>query len=262
MRAISLMYHDVVDLAAHELSGFAGADAATYKITASQFEAHLQAITCAIKEAPVLATQIARTDDGISLLLTFDDGGVSAISDIADRLETLNWRGHFFVTAGQIGKPSFLGNSQILELHNRGHLVGSHSFTHPLRMATLPDHKLKYEWDSSIEKLSVIVGEQVTTASIPGGQYSRKIVQAASAAGITKLFTSEPVSTCREVEGCELFGRYAIRSWTTPAQAAALAQGSVAPRLKQLFTWNARKVAKTLGGNGYLKFRDLLLRHV
>ncbi len=262
MRAISLMYHDVVKLSAHETSGFAGADAATYKIAAEQFEAHLRAIATAIQQPPILVSRMTRATNQVPLLLTFDDGGVSAISDIANRLEAMNWRGHFFVTAGHIGKPSFLGNSQIRELHQRGHLVGSHSYTHPLRMAALSDSELKYEWEASIEKLSGIIGARVTTASIPGGQYSLKIAQAASDAGLTKLFTSEPTTTCQMVDRCQIFGRYAVRSWTKAELAAALAKGAITPGIKQLVAWNLRKVAKTLGGAKYLKIREILLRSV
>lgn len=260
MKAISLMYHDVVELTAHETSGFAGADAATYKIAIPLFDEHLFAIADAMPQPPVLVSQLAQSAGHTPWMLTFDDGGASAISAIADRLEALNWRGHFFVTAGCIGKALFLNNAQIRELHKRGHIVGSHSYTHPLRMATLSGYELKYEWETSIEKLSGIVGERVSVASIPGGQYSRKIAETASAARITTLFTSEPITACHTVDRCQLFGRYAIRSWTNAELAAALAKGNTAPRIKQLMTWNARKALKKLGGVNYLKVRELLLR--
>jgi peptidoglycan/xylan/chitin deacetylase (PgdA/CDA1 family) len=261
MKAISLMYHDVVSLSAHESSGFAGADAATYKIAVEPFRRHLRAIKTACSQPPVLVSKLHQTSVQAPLMLTFDDGGVSAANEIADCLEAMNWRGHFFITAGKIGKKSFLSNSHIRELHRRGHVIGTHSYTHPLRMASLPSHEIRYEWEASIEKISGIIGERVTIASIPGGQYSQKIAESASEAGITKLFTSEPIINCQFVNSCQLFGRFAIRSWTKPAQAAALAQGKTVPTCKELFTWNLRKAAKILGGESYLKMRDLLFRH-
>jgi peptidoglycan/xylan/chitin deacetylase (PgdA/CDA1 family) len=261
MKAISLMYHDVVNLSAHESSGFAGADAATYKIAVESFRAHLRAIKTACPQPPVLVAKLHQVSDKAPLMLTFDDGGVSAATEIADCLEAMNWRGHFFITAGKIGKKSFLSNSHIRELHRRGHVIGTHSYTHPLRMATLPPNELRYEWEASIEKISGIIGERVNVASIPGGQYSQKIAETASEAGITKLFTSEPIINSEFVNTCQLFGRFAIRSWTKPAQAAALAQGKTVPTCKELFNWNLRKAAKTLGGEHYLKVRELLFRH-
>jgi len=44
MPAIALMYHDIVDGDAYDASGFAGADAALYKLGRGEFEAHLAAI--------------------------------------------------------------------------------------------------------------------------------------------------------------------------------------------------------------------------
>ena len=40
----ALMYHDVVPEGAEDTSGFPGRDAALYKVTPRQFEAHLDAI--------------------------------------------------------------------------------------------------------------------------------------------------------------------------------------------------------------------------
>ena len=41
------------------------------------------------------------------VLLTFDDGGKSAVR-IADLLEEQGWRGHFFITTAMIGEPGFV----------------------------------------------------------------------------------------------------------------------------------------------------------
>jgi hypothetical protein len=40
----TLMYHDVVPAGAEDSSGFPGRDAALYKVTPQQFDAHLDAI--------------------------------------------------------------------------------------------------------------------------------------------------------------------------------------------------------------------------
>ena len=60
-------------------------------------------------------------------LLTFDDGGASAITHTAPALEARNWRGHFFMTVGQLGTPEFLGPAALRDLHRRGHVIGSHT---------------------------------------------------------------------------------------------------------------------------------------
>lgn len=260
MQAISLMYHDIVEPHEHERSGFAGADAALYKLSPSQFAQHLRALAEVVQAHPDATPRtVFQPVNHRALFLTFDDGGVSAITQIADALEAHGWRGHFFVTAGWIGKAGFLNQEQIQSLHQRGHIIGSHSYSHPLRMATLSVDELQLEWRTSVARLSEIIGAQINVASIPGGQYARKIAIAAATTGITTLFTSEPVTSCHEVEGCRVYGRFTIRRTTTASVAAALASGKIVPRFQQWIGWNVRKAAKTLGGAQYLKIRQRLL---
>src|SRR5262245_30042835 len=106
---LSLMYHDVVEPARHQASGFASADAALYKLGPDQFEQHLAAINQVVFAPPILATDLfaekaVRTKPWI---MTFDDGGASSYTLIADRLESLGWRAHFFITTDYIDKPAF-----------------------------------------------------------------------------------------------------------------------------------------------------------
>jgi hypothetical protein len=99
----------------------------------------------------------------------------------------------------------------------------------------------------------------VTVASVPGGHYSRRVARAAALAGIEVLFTSEPTASCYFVGRCLVLGRYTINQATSPSQAAAIASGRVAPRLRQLLFWNAKKMTKAVGGEYYLKVRKSLL---
>jgi peptidoglycan/xylan/chitin deacetylase (PgdA/CDA1 family) len=260
LKVISLMYHDVVEGGAHEQSGFGGADAALYKLEQGQFKQHLQAIAGAVRESPVKVFELqADARARRPWLLTFDDGGVSAYTCIAGMLEEFGWRGHFFVTANYVGSPSFLSDAQIKELHRRGHVIGSHSASHPERMSHCGPEEMLREWAESVARLSDIVGERVRVASVPGGFYSSSVAKAAARAGVEMLFTSEPTSAGRSVDGCAVLGRYTIQRRTTPETVAAIAAGRVAPRLKQMLLWNAKKVTKTLGGRYYLKARKSLL---
>jgi peptidoglycan/xylan/chitin deacetylase (PgdA/CDA1 family) len=254
------MYHDVVDSIAHESSGFPGTDAALYKLDPRQFAAHLSALATVLSRPPWTVDELSDAAKGETpFMITFDDGGVSAHTCIADQLEARGWRGHFFVTAGRIGAYGFLNPDQIRDLRRRGHIVGSHSFSHPLRMAQLSREDLVGEWNKSTTILSDIVGEKVTVASIPGGQYAPKIADAASQAGIRSLFSSEPVTRLLKIDLCTIYGRYTIQRWTPPRVAAEMAAGKIAPRVRQLVWWNAKKATKALGGEYYLKVRRTLL---
>ena len=83
--AVVLLYHDVVNRGEEGLSGFPGAIAARYKLSQADFRAHLDAIAAANRRPPV-APAAPRGNDlaGAPLLLTFDDGGLTAFTRIAD----------------------------------------------------------------------------------------------------------------------------------------------------------------------------------
>ncbi|HZT75640.1 MAG TPA: polysaccharide deacetylase family protein [Vicinamibacterales bacterium] len=238
------MYHDVVDGDA-DRSGFPGRDAALYKVTSDAFEEHLRALCETTTPHPAL---------------TFDDGGVSAMQAAA-MLERHGLAGHFFVTTNFIGTPGFLDAEQIRALHARGHVVGSHSCSHPLRMGHCSWAQLLDEWTRSRTALEGILGCEVRCASVPGGDFAPSVAEAAARAGLTDLFTSEPTATVRHAFGVQLHGRFTIQRWTTAETVRGLAAGDWLPRARQAVVWNAKKLTKQIGGAGYLRIRKLLIGH-
>jgi peptidoglycan/xylan/chitin deacetylase (PgdA/CDA1 family) len=253
------MYHDVVEAGRADESGFVSADANVYKLETAQFAAHLRAIAKLQTEPPRIASDLLReTSPHASWLLTFDDGGVSAHTRIADMLEAQGWRGHFFVTTDYINAPAFLTTQQIRDLHARGHVIGSHSCSHPLRLSHCTPSEMGREWRESLNVLSDILGERVNTASVPGGYYSRDVAVAAAESGCKVLFTSEPITRVHETQGCLIVGRYSVQRHTTPRAVAGLVNGQLAPGLRQALIWNAKKMAKRIGGEYYIKLRVAL----
>jgi len=85
------------------------------------------------------------------------------------------------------------------------------------------------------------------------------VAAAAAEAGIEILFTSEPTSRAKMVNGCLVVGRYAIRNGTSAQGAAALAAGSPLACAGQCAAWNTRKVAKRILGGRYHSLRDKLI---
>ncbi len=258
MHAYSIMYHDVVENADFESSGFPGEGAHVYKLRREDFTRHLDAIAAATQGVTTLR-ELVRNVKGNPVLLTFDDGGVSFHHPIAGLLEDRGWRGHFFITTDRIGTPGFLSESEVRELHGRGHLIGSHSRSHPTRMAALTRAELDGEWRQSVARLSEVVGEPVKVASVPGGYYSRRVGESAAAAGIEVLFTSEPTAQAARVNGCLVLGRYVIQRGMDPEWSGGFAAGRRAQCWRQTVLWKAKRVAKTLGGSTYLKLRRAIL---
>jgi peptidoglycan/xylan/chitin deacetylase (PgdA/CDA1 family) len=255
MKVFSIMYHDVVEEGAWDSSGFPGEGAALYKLSRAEFARHLDAVRAA-------GVRVGRADSELidrSALLTFDDGGVSATLTAA-MLEERGWYGHFFVTTDRIGTSGFLSKEQIQDLRRRGHVVGSHSCSHPTRMAQCTVTELAREWRESVRLLEDILGEPVPVASVPGGYYSRAVGETAAAAGIRVLFNSEPVAGLSRVGDCTLLGRYYVQRGMPAGISGQFAAGGVIPRWKQAAVWQLKKAAKSAGGTAYLRLREKLLK--
>ena len=261
MRAACLLYHDVIEGANWDSSGFTGPGTAKYKLSRPEFEAHLAAIAKVRHASASTAHELERASaEPLPFLLSFDDGGESAVTRIAGLLEKYGWRGHFFVTAGQIGRNGFLNPEQIRFLRKQGHVIGSHSFSHPVRMSHCSTEELTDEWNRSIKILSDIVGEPVDTASVPGGYYSNRVGATAAAAGVRVLFNSEPTTAVHAVLGCLVVGRYNIFRGMPPGVSGDLVSDHSEARTRQWLYWNFKKIAKSVAGRPYLAARQWLLR--
>jgi peptidoglycan/xylan/chitin deacetylase (PgdA/CDA1 family) len=269
------MYHDIVPAGAENSSGFPGRDAALYKIAPDMFDAHLAAIINRLdardrryhfrrSNVPcgpaAMAAEPAATAGPHAATITFDDGGVGALV-AADMLERHGLLGHFFVTVDYLGTPGFLTECDVRHLRKRRHTIGSHSCSHPLRMGHCSWTRLLDEWTRSRAVLADVLGEEVMAASVPGGDCSPAVAEAAAAAGYTELFTSEPVLASRNAFGLTMLGGFIIQRWTSPATAAALAAGERLACARQGLVWNAKKIGKHVAGHRYLQLRKWLLRH-
>jgi peptidoglycan/xylan/chitin deacetylase (PgdA/CDA1 family) len=223
----------------------------------------LDAVARRAPRHPQRATDWLHADTSkFPLFLTFDDGGVGAYTVIAPALERRGWRGHFFVTAGQVGAPTFLSASQIRELSRRGHVIGSHSYTHPVRMAACSRAELADEWQRSVAALSDVLGQTVVTGSVPGGFYGQVVAEEAAAAGIKTLFTSNPTTRCIRVADCLVLGRYTLRRWSKPEVSGALAAGHWAPRARQWAVYGSLAVARRVFGDRYTQVRQAFWRRL
>ena len=251
MKAITIGFHDVLDIESIP-------PGAVYTVRLCDFDRHLRAIQERQTEVRTIH-KFCQWGNDVPTFITFDDGTSGAYTLGAKLLEAVDWRGHFFVATDWIGRDGYMDRNQIRDLHMRGHVIGSHSCSHPERMSSLTKQELIREWKDSCAILADIVGSEIRTASVAGGYYSRKVAEAASLAGLQVLFTSEPVSRTALVDGCLVLGRYSIQSFTAPVDSGAIVAGSRCPRWKQLFLWNTKRVLKAIGGDSYVTFRRQLL---
>lgn len=259
-RVIALLYHDVISGNDPDVSGFSGINPAEYKISVQEFDEQLRSIKNALKGPVVDAYELDGSNSPTPpVLLTFDDGGMSAYEHIAPMLESYGWRGCFFITTDCVDSPSFVRRDQIKDLRRRGHVIGSHSCSHPRKISDCSRKQLLDEWGKSISILSDIIGEPVTVASIPGGFYSRKIAEAAAECGIQKLFTSEPVQKIKWMGDCAVVGRFSIKRGSGPNVPADFVSGNLMRRFRQYTYWNTKKIAKIMAGPLYARLRTFVL---
>jgi peptidoglycan/xylan/chitin deacetylase (PgdA/CDA1 family) len=237
------MYHDVVE-----------GDPDIYAVTPGNFRDQLDEIERATGRPPATADALA---DG-AWLITFDDGGVSAL-DAGEELARRSWRGYFFIATDLVGQPGVLDWDGVRAVAGMGHVIGSHSCSHPDRMADCSWEQLLDEWTRSRAVLAEELGGPPATASVPGGLYSKSVGRAAAAAGYSTLFTSLPSQREGSIDGCALIGRYAIRRDTSSAEAGAAAAGRWRPWARQRAAWAVRGAVKSVAGSRYESMRRALL---
>ena len=255
MRVRALMYHGVAG-AGGPRDGFPGPGAAAYSVTPARFGEHLARIAAATGRPPGRVDELAASAGG--WMLTFDDGAASAL-EAAEQLAHRSWAGHFFITTDLVGRPGFLEWDDVCGLARAGHVIGSHSCSHPRRMAACPWEQLLHEWSHSASVLAEALGRPVSAASVPGGLYSARVGRAAAAAGFTTLFTSSPRQRVGAIDGCLLIGRYAIRRDTPADEAAAAVAGRGVAWARQRAAWELRHAAKRIAGDRYEHMRRAVL---
>lgn len=263
MKITSLLYHDVIENGETQTSGFNGVGPDSYKLELKNFQEHIKAAAPALTEQFEKFRQFMQQRElaGEKIkLITFDDGGLSFLTHIAPVLEAYKTRGVFFISTKYINTEGFLNKEQILDLYQRGHIIGSHSHTHPKIISKLSYVEILEEWKLSRSLLEEILQEKVTTASIPGGYYSEEVAKAAEEAGFKLLFTSEPTRHVGMLGSCFIIGRYSIKCDDKPDVAYKIINNDPVYTSRQYIYWNLKKVIKLTLGKKYLKIREKLLK--
>jgi len=213
-------YHEITDVPS--ATGFQRPGARPYTLTPRAFDDHLTQIA-ASDARPMRVTDIDFTRPGRFLVLSFDDGGKSAVH-AGDALLRRGWTGHFFIVSSLIGQRTFATASDIRYLASCGHVVGTHSHTHPDIFPDLTPERMLEEWRTSSAAISEIVGAPCLAASVPGGDISRPVLESAARAGMRYLFTSEPWLSPRAIDECHVLGRFSPKVGISSDRIRELAQ--------------------------------------
>ena len=166
-------FHEVTD--DPRASGFQRPAALPYKHTRLAFAQHLASIGAA-QLIPELVLEMDLERPGRHVLLTFDDGGKSALY-VSDELSRRGWKGHFFIVTSLIGSRTFLDRKEIGYIRSAGHVIGSHSHRHPDIFRDQTPQQMTAEWRTSCDILADLLGEPCPVASVPGGDISQALLQ-------------------------------------------------------------------------------------
>jgi peptidoglycan/xylan/chitin deacetylase (PgdA/CDA1 family) len=124
--------------------------------------------------------------------ITFDDGHISNHEYALPMLQSRGVQARFFITVGWTGqRPGYMDWHHLRALNEAGQLIGAHGWSHTLLTHCTPQ-ALQLELNDARHALEDKLGTPITTMSLPGGRFDRRILAACQEAGYTEVFTSIP----------------------------------------------------------------------
>jgi peptidoglycan/xylan/chitin deacetylase (PgdA/CDA1 family) len=124
--------------------------------------------------------------------VTFDDGHISNFEFALPILQSRAIKAWFFITVAWTGqRPGYMGWHELRALHQAGQIIGAHGWTHTL-LTHCSTKELHHELVDARLTLEDKLGTSITTMSLPGGRYNRRVLTACQEAGYTQVFTSIP----------------------------------------------------------------------
>ncbi len=142
---------------------------------------------------------VALSEPG-AVALTFDDGPHPVMTPrILDLLDRYDYRATFFL----VGKQAVMYPDLVQEIVERGHEIGSHSYTHN-NMCTLGRLGVEQDLVRSRAAIRQACGRTVTLFRPPGGNYDDTVRRAAAATGFTTVFWSENIGNYPGRDGAQI----------------------------------------------------------
>ncbi len=142
--------------------------------------------------------------------ITFDDGHISNFELALPALVQRGLQATFFITAGWTGtRAGYMGWDELRSLHAAGQRIGAHGWTHTL-LTHCNEDALRTELSTARLTLEDKLGIPVTTMSLPGGRFDRRVLAAAKLAGYSQIYSSIPRAEADAAPA--LVGRLNIRN--------------------------------------------------
>jgi hypothetical protein len=154
----------------------------SYVLETNKFDSHLDLFS-QMQKAP---------GHGLWPEVTFDDGHMSNFDYALPALMSRGLIARFFITVGWTDKrPGYMGWRELRSLHESGQQIGAHGWSHALLTHCTPA-----DFDVELRKAKSVLedklGTSITTMSLPGGRYNRRVLAACRETGYTQIYTSIP----------------------------------------------------------------------
>lgn len=184
------------------------------------------------------------------ILLTFDDGGISDYTIGFPLLKKYNFISTFFITTDWIGREGYLTWDQLQEMVDQGMSIQSHGKSHSF-LSDLDNSHLSGELRESRNLLGSRLKQSIDFISIPGGFYSRRVLDAAKRTGYHGAFTSDPGFNDISAENNEFLclRRFVITQRTSFEDFKAIVHGDKHYLRKLSFEHSAKVLAKRMLGS-------------
>ena len=138
------------------------------------------------------ATSDVTSDERPTLVVTFDDGYETDLTQALPILSRLGIPATFFVATGHIGSPGMLTETMAAELVARPlYRIGGHGESHRF-LSEMPEAECRRELTRSFDRVREISGQKSAAMSAPGGRTSHRVADLARQAGFSALATSRP----------------------------------------------------------------------
>lgn len=195
---------------------------------------------------------------GPIIILTFDDGWHSDFTVALPALLKFKFPASFFIISGKADKSGYLYWDEIKKMANYGMEIGSHTHTHR-HLSKLPAKTVKEELQRSKYDIEDRIGLEVSSISLPHGDYNRIVLKICREVGYKNICLSKPGLNQIPLSEKKNIHRNAFHR--------ALSENSipsmVSPRPHKILMKNigykGRFILRfSLGLKGYIKLRDKL----
>jgi peptidoglycan/xylan/chitin deacetylase (PgdA/CDA1 family) len=140
-----------------------------------------------------------------AVMLTFDDNVGDQMTVAEPILKELGFKGVFFIMTVTLNKPGYMSKEQVKQLHDEGHVIGSHTYDHQ-NMRKLPDSLWTVQVDKPQKQLKDITGADVKYFAYPFGLWKPENIPALQKRDLKAAFqltekrdTTAPLYTIRRM---------------------------------------------------------------